>query len=40
MEKYDVMHKIQIFYIIDKDDYDRNKIKLIEVDPFVIITLD
>lgn len=24
MEKYDVMHKIQIFYIIDKDDYDRD----------------
>ena len=36
-EQYDVMNKIQIFYIIDKEDYDRNRIKLIEVDPFVII---
>ena len=36
-EQYDVMNKIQIFYIIDKDDYEKNKIKLIEVDPFVVI---
>lgn len=36
-KQYDVMNKIQIFYIIDKDDYERNKIKLVEVDPFVII---
>jgi hypothetical protein len=40
MEKYGNEKKIQIFYIIDKDEYTKNKIKLREVDGYSIIIRD